>query len=152
MKKMEILSSLTVLAAGVAWYYTELFWVGFMVIWIYLALYAHHGIDPVVFYTGGLVGTVLAQLAPSLLVAWFISHVQPRHWLWYSLLAVLPVIVLSLVHYFSNAESYRGFMWVLYCIETVILLVQVPLLLRWFYRIADRRNTGKHTAAIRGDS
>lgn len=148
----EILSSLLVLVVGFFWYYANLYWVGFMSIWIYLALYTHHGINPILFYAGGLAGTVLAQLVLSLLIAWFISHIQPRRWLRYSVLVLLPVIAMSMTHFYRNAENYRDFMWVLYSIETLLLLVQVPFLLFLFYRIIDRRNRVGRAGEINGNA
>ncbi len=127
-----------VILAGVVWYCLEIYWIGLTSRWFYRMFYFDNSATRVHIFLVGELLTMLFELAPSLAIAWLISFIKPKCWLLYSVLAIFPTLLMSLIILARYGLPSGSTDWIEYLVGQCGLLVQIPLLLLLFYNVRIR--------------
>lgn len=144
----NVLPPMLVILAGVAWFYSEIYWIGLATRWFYPMFYFRNTSTILHMLLVGGLSTILIQLVPSLIIAWLISLIKPKQWLLYSVLVILPTLVMSIITIVRYGLQNGSIYWISYLVGFCALLVQVPLLVFLFYKINDVWNKGSHSERI----
>jgi len=145
----NMLPAMLIILAGVAWFYGEIYWIGLAARWFYhpMFYFRNTSTNLHMLVVGGL-STILIQLAPSLIIAWLISIIKPKRWRLYSVLVILPTIVMSIITLARYGLRDGSIYWISYLVGLCALLVQIPLLLFLFYKINNAWNKGSDSERI----